>query len=352
MSALIPVSVITGFLGSGKTTLLRRLLTDPRMGETAVVINEFGEVGLDHLLVRKVDENIVMLNSGCLCCALRDDLVETLDELHGKRTAGTVPNFERVVIETSGLADPAPIIHTLMTDAALTQHHRLQALMTTADAEHGSAQLDTYPEAVKQAAMADRMVITKTDLVASSIRDALKSRLAALNPSAAVFDAGLEFGPGPDKLFDAGGFFAADKSEEVRNWLREEAYNALVRSTGQAEGVGEGDPNRHDDRIDAFCIIAETPLDWERFLAWLNLLLTNRGDQLLRVKGILNVAGRPYPLVIHGVQHVFYPPTELPGWPTDDRRSRIVFITRDLPKAAVERSFERVHAPARAASLT
>lgn len=339
---LIPVSVITGFLGSGKTTLLRRLLANPRMGETAVLINEFGEVGLDHLLVRKVDENIVMLGSGCLCCALRDDLVETLDELCEKRTAGIIPAFERVAIETTGLADPAPIIHTLMTDAALTPHYRLQTLVATVDAEHGRAQLDTYQEAVKQAAIADRLVVTKTECTPASACEAFKARLAMFNPSAVIFDAGLEFGPGPDELFDVGVFFVATKSEEVRRWLREDAYGRSTQTNGHAHGSGHGDPNRHDDRIGAFCIVAERPLDWERFLSWLNLLLANRGDQLLRVKGILNVADRPCPVIINGVQHVFYPPIELPEWPTDDRRSRIVFITLDLPKAAVERSFERV----------
>jgi G3E family GTPase len=187
-----PVSVITGFLGSGKTTLLRRLLADSAMGETAVLVNEFGEVGLDHILLRKVDEDIVLLNSGCLCCTVRDDLVETLDDLQAKRAKGAIPFFKRVVVETTGLADPAPIVHTLMIDEALTPHYNLLGLVTTVDATHGDLQLDHYREAVKQAAMADRIVLTKTDLLNGEPHRALQQRLLSLNPSASLFNATAE----------------------------------------------------------------------------------------------------------------------------------------------------------------
>jgi G3E family GTPase len=327
---VVPVSVITGFLGSGKTTLLKRLLAHPRMGATAVLVNEFGEVGLDHLLLRKVDEDIVLLNSGCLCCAMRDDLVETLDDLAGRRTAGEV-SFDRSVIETTGLADPAPIIHTLMTDASLIPAYRLTGLVATIDATHGERQLDEHLEAVKQAAMADRLVVTKTDLASRTARAELVARLAALAPAASMFDATLAAGPGPDELF-AAPFSADGKSADVQHWLRAEAM--------QHDHADDGE--RHDDRISTFCLTAEAPLDWAAFLAWLKLLLASRGEQLLRVKGLLNVAGWPRPIVIHGVQHVFYPPAELPGWPDADRRSRIVFITRDLPRNGVEKSFREV----------
>jgi len=332
---LIPVSVITGFLGSGKTTLLRRLLADPGMGETAVLINEFGEVGLDHLLVRKLDDDIVLLSSGCLCCTVRNDLVESLDELWMRRAAGDVPPFKRVVIETTGLADPAPIIHTLMIDASLTAHYRPMGLVATIDATHGERQLDEHIEAVKQAAMADRLVITKTDIDGPANEARLRARLASLNPGAVVFDASLESGPAPDALFDAPLYSAEGRSRDVQVWLRAEALASERHDHGH-------DVNRHDDRIGTSCLTAETPLDWQLFTAWLELLFVSRGDQLLRVKGILDVAGRSKPVIIHGVQHVFYPPTELEAWPEGERRSRIVFIARDLTRSAIERSFERL----------
>jgi G3E family GTPase len=327
----LPVSVITGFLGSGKTTLLRRLLADPRMGMTAVLVNEFGEVGLDHLLLRKVDEDIVLLNSGCLCCSVRDDLVETLDDLASKRRSRLVPEFVRVAIETSGLADPAPIVHTLMTDGSLAPAYRLTGIVATIDGAHGEGQLDDHEEAVKQVAMADRLVITKTDLAGTGPLGRLRTRLAGLARTARVFDAGLQSGPGPDQLFDADAFSVDGRGADVARWLAEEARAATADHGAEA--------HRHDDRIGTFCLTAETPLRWDDFTDWLTLLLAARGDQLLRIKGLVNVAGRDRPVVVHGVQHVFYPPTELEGWPDGDRRSRIVFITKDLPRAGVERAF-------------
>jgi G3E family GTPase len=326
---MIPVSVITGFLGSGKTTLLRRLLADRGMADTVVLVNEFGEVGLDHLLLRKVDEDIVLLNSGCLCCTVRDDLVETLDELQSERGSGSIPMFNRVVIETTGLADPAPIVHTLMIDPALTPHYRLLGLVATIDATHGGGQMDRHPEAVKQAATADRLVLTKTDLL-SGAATALEARLTALNPGARLFRATLSSGPGPQELFDAG-FSVAEKRQEVQQWLREESYSA--RNQYHHDAV-----ERHDSRIGSFCLTIDEPIEWELFVEWLKLLLASRGDQILRLKGLLNIAGRPLPVIIHGVQHVFYPPTEHATWPDGDRSSKIVFITSDLPRPGVETS--------------
>jgi G3E family GTPase len=331
---MTPVSVITGFLGSGKTTLLRRLLADPAMGETAVLVNEFGEVGLDHILLRKVDEDIVLLNSGCLCCTVRDDLVETLDDLQAKRSKDAIPPFRRVVVETTGLADPAPIVHTLMIDAALTPHYHLLGLVTTVDATHGDRQLDDYREAVKQVAMADRIILTKTDLTKGERRRALRQRLISLNPSATLFSATAESGPGPHELFDAG-FAVRDKAAEVRAWLREEAD----RTAHEHDHHRAPDPNRHDSRVSSFCLVCDTPIEWARFIEWLELLLVNRGEQILRLKGIINRAGHANPLIVHGVQHVFYPPVEWEGWPGADRRSKIVFITADLSRSAVEKSF-------------
>jgi G3E family GTPase len=332
----VPVSIITGFLGSGKTTLLRRLLGDPQMGMTAVLVNEFGEVGLDHLLLRKVDEEIVLLNSGCLCCSVRDDLVETLDDLQAKRHAGSIPGFARVVIETTGLADPAPIIHTLLSDPSLIPEYSLAGMVTTVDASHGEGQLDQFPEAVKQAAMSDRLVITKTDLADASALIQLRSRLKTLAPGAATFDAALEYGPRPHELFNSGAYTTHGKIADVDGWLNGEAG---------ASPLHDHVPHRHDDRISTFCVTADDPLDWAAFTDWLALLLANRGEQLLRIKGLINVSGRAKPVVIHGVQHVFYPPSELEDWPDADRRSRIVFITRDLPGGALQRTFRRFTAP-------
>lgn len=334
---MTPVSIITGFLGSGKTTMLSRLLNDPAMGETAVLVNELGEVGLDHVLLRKVDEDIVLLNSGCLCCTVRDDLVETLTDLQTKRDEGVIPPFRRVVIETTGLADPAPILHTLMIDKALTPHYRLQGLVTTVDTTHGGHQLDNYREAVKQAAMADRIVLTKSDLSTDAARHALQQRLLSLNPSATVFTAAANAGPSPDELFDAD-FAIRNKTAEVRSWLEDE-FDHDSHEHGHHDHHHASDANRHDDGVGSFCLFCEAPLDWERFTDWLELLLVSRGQQILRLKGILNREGHGKPLIIHGVQHVFYPPMEWSAWPDADRRSKIVFITHDLPRSAVEKSF-------------
>jgi G3E family GTPase len=332
----IPVSVITGFLGSGKTTLLNHLLSHPAMGETAVLINEFGEIGLDHLLVRQISEDIVLLNSGCLCCTVRGDLVDSLRELFLKRGRGEVPEFRRTVVETTGLADPAPIIHTLMTDPVLGKRYRLDGIVTTVDAVLGSAQLDTHPEPIKQAAVADRLVLTKTDIATDAAVDALRARLGAINPSAPVIVA-VNGAAEPDALFDCGLFDPKTKVPDVAGWLNEEAY---------AEAGGHHHPhdvNRHDDRISAFCMTIDAPIEWDAFAQWLEMLLATRGENLLRIKGILNVAGEAKPVAIHGVQHVFHPPATLSQWPDEERRSRIVFITRDLGRQAIEDTFRAVY---------
>jgi len=331
---MIPTSIITGFLGSGKTTLLKRLLLSPDMRETAVLINEFGEVGIDHFLVRKVDENIVLLNSGCLCCTVRDDLVETMDDLHARRQTGEF-RFNRVVIETTGLADPTPIIHTLLTDPSLSPVFELSGLVATIDATHAEGQLKEHPEAAKQAAMADRLLISKTDLADGSTRARIRDMLHTISPSASIFESTLDSGPSPAELFNTGPFTDVGKHADVHRWLNEEAASGHHHAHAH-------DVNRHDNRISTFCITAKTPLNWAKLKDWLSLLIASRGEQILRIKGVLNLAGHPKPVVIHGVQHVFYPPNELDAWPDDDHRSRIVFITRDLPGDAVENAFRLV----------
>jgi len=330
-----PVFVLTGFLGSGKTTLLSSLLAHPGMGDTAVVINELGEVALDHLLVRQVTEEVVLLGSGCVCCTVRDDLVSTLQDLASMREAGSIPPYSRIVVETTGLADPAPIIQALIGTGRLRGAFRLTGLVGTVDAVFGSRQLDEHPEALKQAAIADQLVITKADVARPREIEALRRRLRALNPGAALIESSPGAFPGPDLLFDPAVFHLDAKPEAVKRWIRDEAH--------QQAAEGHGDPgHRHDKRVATFCIRIAEPLEWERVLEWLELLLASRGASLLRMKGLLNVAGKRNPTVIHGVQHIFYPPSELVAWPDADRSTRIVFVTRDLTRTAVETSLRQV----------
>ncbi|HEY4250931.1 MAG TPA: GTP-binding protein [Roseomonas sp.] len=321
---MIPVTLITGFLGAGKTTLLNRLLRHPDLAETAVLINEFGEVGLDHLLVGTLDEDTVLLNAGCLCCTVRGDLQRALTSLAQRIDAGHP--VRRVVIETTGLADPAPILHTLMSDPALLRRFRLDGVVTLVDAAHGSATLDSQPEAVKQAAVADRLVLTKTDLAAAATVAALRARLAALNPGAPI----LMPDAAPDALLNAGPFEPNGKIDDVARWLGHEARHAHHHHHHH-------DPNRHDARIHSFALRFTRPLKLDALASFLEMLMVTRGDSLLRVKGILNLEGEDRPVVLHGVQHVFHPPVRLAAWPEgDDHSSRLVFIVRDLARETIE----------------
>lgn len=334
----IPVSVITGFLGSGKTTLLSRLLRHPEMADTAVVINEFGEVGLDHLLVEASEDSIVELGTGCLCCTIREDLAVTLADLLARRERGDVPRFRRVLIETSGLADPAPILHVLMADAALAERLVLDTVITTVDAVNGLRTLDEHAESVKQAAVADTLLLTKCDLP-DARPDPLDARLRALNPTGevhAVAHGELD----PALLFEKGFYDLAQRITDVRRWLAEEA--ARDRH-GHAHDV-----NRHDDRIRAYCLERDEPVSAVAFSLFLETLAENCGPDLLRVKGIVEIAENPgHPAVIHGVQHVFHPPEWLERWPGDDRKSRLVFITRDIPGAWIEALLEMLDGEAK-----
>ena len=362
----IPVTVLTGFLGSGKTTLLNKLLRRPELADTAVIINEFGEIGLDHLLVEKSnDEGMVTLNSGCLCCTVRGDLVRTMSELFLKRSKGEVTPFKRMVVETTGLADPAPILHTLMTDPLLASRYRLDGVVTTVDGVNGSSTLDNHEEAIKQAAVADRLLLTKVDIAEAPKLADLQHRLAHLNPGAqaiSISDGEID----PNKILNAGLYNPETKTADVKRWLHEEAY-AGEHDHGHhhhghghghghdhghdhghghhhSEGAGaEQDPhnvNRHDDRIKAFCMTFDEPMSWSTVAAAFDALVTYRGPDLLRMKGILNVKDTDKPVVIHGVQHVFHPPATLEAWPPgDDRKSRVVFITRDIAESTIRKVF-------------
>jgi G3E family GTPase len=333
---LIPVNVVTGFLGSGKTTLLNRLLRSPQLARTAVLVNEFGAVGLDHLLLEKIDAETVLLPSGCVCCTIRGDLADAIRSLFSRRERGLVPRFDRLAIETTGLADPAPIVSTLLADPVLRHHFRLGNVIATVDAVNGARQLAEYPDSVKQAAIADRIVVTKTDLTENARVAQLKAALGRLNPAAPLIDAASD--PlAPDELMASDVYDPLRRSEEVRRWLHEEA-----RTVADGERHRHG-RNRHDRAIHAFCLTFPEPLDWTGFGIWLTMLLHAHGARVLRVKGILNVAGLPTPVVIHGVQHVIHPPAHLEAWPDADRRSRIVFIVRDLEQSVIERSLAAFH---------
>jgi len=301
-----PVFVLTGFLGSGKTTLLNRLLRDPALADSAVIVNELGDVALDHLLVEHVEGEVAVLRSGCVCCALRSDFESTLRELLAKRDEGSIPAFTRVVVETTGLADPAPLVHTVDANPLISHFCRLGAVLTTVDAVNAPRQLAEQWEARKQVALADRLLLTKTDLVDAS--DELAARLAGLNPHAAVH--------------------RVDASSTMAELLLPVAAHAVPAA---AMGLLAGRPiSRVHGEVESLVLEAETPLDWPRLQQWLAELRANDGERLLRLKGVVRIAGEPDPLLLHGVHHLFHPPLRAPSiaWPA--ARSTLVLILRSL----------------------
>jgi len=330
---LIPVNLLTGFLGSGKTTLLQRLLRSPELGRTAVLINEFGEVGLDHILLERLDEETVLLQSGCLCCTIRGDLSAAIRDLYDRRERGKVPPFDRLVIETTGLADPAPIVATLTADPVICHHFRLGNIVTVVDAVNGLGNLATFEESRKQAAVADRLVISKSDIADADAVLRLSRTLQQLNPAAIRVDA-MRAPPRAYDLLASDVYDPKNKTAEVQGWLaRELAAEPVV------EGGHDGhDVNRHGRDIIAFCVTLDEPLEWSAFAVWLTMLVNRHGDRLLRVKGLLDIVGSATPVVIHGVQHTIHAPSHLSAWPEGKRQSRIVFITRGMEREQVTAS--------------
>lgn len=333
-SAPIPVSVITGFLGSGKTTLLRALLRQPGMSGTAVIINEFGAVGLDHELVEAIDGETTLLQGGCVCCTVRDDLTLTLERLLRKHVEGAIAPLERVVIETTGLADPAPILQLLMGVSSLAQAYVLDSVITTLDAVHGLAQLERHPESVRQVAMADRIVLTKTDLAAFSAPARCAARIARLNPQATMMtarngdiDAGM--------LFGAGSTVMADR---VRDGDPAAGRLTSACATGRCDHVDHAGAV-HDAGIQSHSLVFEEPLDWAEVSDWLGGLAYFHGASLLRVKGILDIRGESAPVAVHGVHHLIHPPAALGQWRGQERCSRLVFITQDLDRTTLLPTF-------------
>lgn len=346
-SAPIPVTVLTGFLGSGKTTTLARCLKAPEFEGTVAIINEFGEIGLDHLLIEASEERFALLDNGCVCCTVRDDLVETLLGLVARVKAGALPDFRRVVIETTGLADPAPILHALIAEERIQRAYRIDGVLATVDAVNGLATLAAHPEAVKQVAIADRILLTKADIATGNAIERLRARLLALNPYAEVIES--RHGDAPAAALVGVELQAKRNEREVARWFdRAERANGFRFRAEDAEACR--DPGcdcprcgpAHWGGISSFSIAIDEPVAWGPFKQWLEYLAMLKGEDLLRFKALVHVAEKPErPVVVHGVQHVFHPPRELDAWPSEDRRSRLVFVTRGIQRALIEATLSK-----------
>lgn len=341
----LPIIILTGFLGAGKTTLLNHLLGQPALARTAVLINEFGAVGVDHHLVDKIDEALLVLDAGCICCSVQGDLVRALKNIFTRAVRREIGPIERVLIETTGMADPAPVIHMLMEEPFISDRFCCDGVVTAVDATLGAGQLDAHREALRQVVMADRLLITKCDLASMSERIQLAERLSRLNPGAEQIEVCRGQAPA-DAISSCGLYDATAKSPDVGRWLGEERTLAQAAkapsSTGSSvwhKSAATPGPPRHDASVATFVLRFDRPLDWLGFCDGLGLLLEVFGERILRIKGLLAVAGDPQPRIVQCVQHVAYPPTSLAAWPAQgpyaDRRSRLVFIVRELQAQAV-----------------
>ena len=336
----LPIYVVTGFLGSGKTTLLNQLLRQPEMQQTMVIVNELGEIGIDHLLVETDTEDIFLLEGGCLCCYVRTDLIKTLEKLFIQREGKEIHEFTRVLIETTGLADPAPILRTLIQDRFIADHYRLEAVLTTIDAVYGSEQLTDYDEAVKQAALANHLVLTKIDQVDATTQATLQQRLRRLNPTAVLHEINLH-----QEQFDVpillntSCYDNQTQQLNIKQWLQADTYLAKPKVTSDlspAQIPSTSAHYQHDIYIKTFCIEYHQPLSWLTLERWIQQLTRLRGKDLLRTKGIVYTLESDLPIIIQGVQHRFQSPMTLKAWPTEQRCSQIVFITRNIDKNTVE----------------
>ena len=321
MNAL-PVTIVTGFLGSGKTTLLNRLLRHPELADTAVIVNEFGAVGLDHLLMEPAIEDAVLLANGCICCTVRGDIADTLDLLWERRASGALPPFRRIAIETTGLADPAPVAHALLAGPGARFACRLDGIVTTVDALHGSAQLARQPEARAQVALADRVLLTKTDLAEPAAIARAEAAIAALNPGAPIRHV-MAGAADPADVFDLG-----PEAGRIAAWL------------GEGRHAGHGHlPFRHGAQVTATVLRSDRPVAWEKVALWLDSLLSLQGEKVLRVKGLVRIPGEDRPVVVQAVHHVPHPPAFLAGAAAAATGTRIVVIARGLSAAGLRTSF-------------
>lgn len=334
----IPVTLLTGFLGSGKTTLLNQLIR--QLPRSAIIMNEFGEIGLDHQLLQKTDGPLALLSGGCICCTVVGSLSPTLKNLFMASSRGEIPQFERVIIETTGIADPAPILDTLINERWIAARFQLNSVVTTVDAVLGEQQLDSYFEAVKQVAVADRLLLTKTDLADQHASAALHMRLTALNPAAPIIT--VQHGQvDPAQILNAGPYDPATKTSDINEWLNASHYRPAATPT--LIGKPRVEEPVHDNRIRSFSVTFAEPLEWMGIYAALQMLMNFRAKSLLRMKAIVNLKGKDKPTVLHAVQHVLYPPAELPEWPDDNRHSRFVFIVADMDAALVAQMLREFH---------
>ena len=336
--APVPVTILTGFLGSGKTTVLNRLLRRPSLAGAAVIINEFGAIGLDHLLIEASEEQFTLLDNGCVCCTVRGDLVATLKELDRRSRAGEVPDLSHVVIETTGLADPAPILHTLMAEPDLVGHYRIAGVIATVDAVNGGSTLDRHAEAAKQVAVADRLLVTKTDLASTEALNELQRRLTALAPTARQSLA--HNGEADFDILDNQHLGAPADPKKIAAWLEMTEQECGL---GCAHDHGHQHDHGHAHHgIQSYSFVIDEPIEWAAFARWLDYVAALKGEDLLRLKGLVHVTDQPErPLVLHGVQHIFHPPVRLDAWPSADRRTRLVFIVRDIARETIARTLTK-----------
>jgi G3E family GTPase len=338
MDKRIPVTLLTGFLGSGKTTLLNRLLSDPKMHDSAVIINELGETGLDHILATQVEsehiaDNTVLLNSGCICCSLKNELADTMRDLFFKRALQAIPQFNRLVIETTGMADPGPILGNLMNEPVIESTFRLDAVVVTIDSVYGLKQLQENTEALKQAAVADVLLLTKTDIANSDEIKALQEKLAEINPGASQHL--IQHGEiNPDSIIDVGLFDPTGKIATPQRWLRTPSKINQPKGTLPQKA--------HQDGITSFTVTMPKPLNWRDLKPVILKLCQTHGSKLLRLKGIIHAEDQPAPLAIHAVHFTPYPPTLLEGWDEDEAISRIVIIGKEIDESEVRKALMQV----------